>query len=600
MVNGVNTLTQNMINDENTIYVIQYDFVLCENITIPTNCILDFDGGSISGAYTITGNNTGIEAGLIKIFNTDITFSGTWATKYINIKNFGAVGDGVIDDTNAFVSALNFVDIANNLENGSISPGQQMKGSRVFIPNGRYKISNTLHIKSQTIFEGETTNGVIINSSANIGIQIDGTLYNGSYIGDNIILRNFYLLMDNNSKIGIKNNANTPISNSLFENFYIQGAEVGIIFKALWNNRFSNINILLANVGIILSNDTNMGNNNNIFENVKCVSCNKCGVYLKSANGLTSNNLNIEGIGNNWRGDYDSVKITVIDNITYNPTYPCAVYIEGLAYANHFNNSWFEALHEEENTVCAFYIANADQYEGTQRMSVNIENGYFNNDVDIPIRLSTNGRFFISKLQYWSNLNNGSIVVDFVDGMYLDLSLVDYSFVENIKGNPEKAVKWANIHDILGPYNNFIKNYTFQNLQGYVLDKNYYSNPSNPVYSVSYEKQIDTGGKKIQECINSVPIIGYDYNQNRLINFKSGGDVNYSTTNNGVLTIPGSWVYGAKYDIHLTALDSVGAAAIAGGYYISRGDYDNLQITFAAPPSTDCLFNYTVINNFSY
>lgn len=49
---------------ENTIYVVQYDFELDENITVPAGCILDFQGGSISAgdnnADTITFNDTKI------------------------------------------------------------------------------------------------------------------------------------------------------------------------------------------------------------------------------------------------------------------------------------------------------------------------------------------------------------------------------------------------------------------------------------------------------------------------------------------------------------------------------------------------------------
>ena len=47
--NLVNCLTQDMINEANTIYIIRYDYTLKENITIPANCVLEFDGGSISG-----------------------------------------------------------------------------------------------------------------------------------------------------------------------------------------------------------------------------------------------------------------------------------------------------------------------------------------------------------------------------------------------------------------------------------------------------------------------------------------------------------------------------------------------------------------------
>ena len=62
----------------NTIFVIKYDFTLTGDVTIPANCVLDFDGGSISGAYTITGTNTGINAVLTKIFNTDVILAGIW------------------------------------------------------------------------------------------------------------------------------------------------------------------------------------------------------------------------------------------------------------------------------------------------------------------------------------------------------------------------------------------------------------------------------------------------------------------------------------------------------------------------------------------
>ena len=68
MMNGVNTLSQSMINTPNTIYIIQYDFVLVTNITIPANCVLRFEGGSISGSYTLEGTETFIESGIMQVF----------------------------------------------------------------------------------------------------------------------------------------------------------------------------------------------------------------------------------------------------------------------------------------------------------------------------------------------------------------------------------------------------------------------------------------------------------------------------------------------------------------------------------------------------
>lgn len=113
-IDGVrkNILTQNMINKPNTIYEIRYDFILNENITIPVNCILKFNGGSISGEYILTGNNTGIQAGLIKIFNTDTTLVGSWNVAEAYPEWFGAIGDGESDDT---ISIKNALVVSNNI-----------------------------------------------------------------------------------------------------------------------------------------------------------------------------------------------------------------------------------------------------------------------------------------------------------------------------------------------------------------------------------------------------------------------------------------------------------------------------------------------------
>ncbi len=46
IVDGKNILTQDMINQPNTKYIIQYDYDLNNQIIkIPTNCTLDFQGG---------------------------------------------------------------------------------------------------------------------------------------------------------------------------------------------------------------------------------------------------------------------------------------------------------------------------------------------------------------------------------------------------------------------------------------------------------------------------------------------------------------------------------------------------------------------------
>ena len=89
LVNGVNTLTQEMISATNTKYIIKYDYVLGENVTVPTGCILEFDGGSITNS---TGNS--------------YTLTGT-ATKVVNLYNYTIFSNltptGITTFTGAFI-----------------------------------------------------------------------------------------------------------------------------------------------------------------------------------------------------------------------------------------------------------------------------------------------------------------------------------------------------------------------------------------------------------------------------------------------------------------------------------------------------------------
>lgn len=63
IIGNKNILTQDMINTGNTIYIIQYDYDLNgSSINIPDNCVLKFEGGTLSNG-TITFNKTHITDG---------------------------------------------------------------------------------------------------------------------------------------------------------------------------------------------------------------------------------------------------------------------------------------------------------------------------------------------------------------------------------------------------------------------------------------------------------------------------------------------------------------------------------------------------------
>lgn len=91
------------LTQPNTIYVIQYDFTLGEDITVPANCVLEFDGGSIDGnSYNLIGNILNQEifiswfkgnhralsklnlSGHTVIFDVDTVFNDTFLIKNVS------------------------------------------------------------------------------------------------------------------------------------------------------------------------------------------------------------------------------------------------------------------------------------------------------------------------------------------------------------------------------------------------------------------------------------------------------------------------------------------------------------------------------------
>lgn len=64
-----NILTQDMINESNTIYEIRYDFDLAgDTITIPENCVLKFEGGKLSNGNIVLSSNSSIVDGVLELF----------------------------------------------------------------------------------------------------------------------------------------------------------------------------------------------------------------------------------------------------------------------------------------------------------------------------------------------------------------------------------------------------------------------------------------------------------------------------------------------------------------------------------------------------
>ena len=98
---------------------------------------------------------------------------------FVNVKNYGAVGDGVTDDTNAFKAAL-----------------ADMDGGTLFIPNGDYVISDTLTIDKPINIYGASAYmdfafgyyGAVIHFKGNVQTLFD-IKFSGTNI-ENLVLKN--------------------------------------------------------------------------------------------------------------------------------------------------------------------------------------------------------------------------------------------------------------------------------------------------------------------------------------------------------------------------------------------------------------------------
>lgn len=135
---GKNVLLQEMISEANTIYHIQYDYDLNEQeIIIPENCVLQFEGGSFRNGKLVINSHFDIVANH-KIFS-NISFGGTLVRGYtFNLDWFvNTYTDGVYDS----------VDIDSSVEmNQAFNSGIK----NIIIPNNKY-----YYLKNKLIINGE-------------------------------------------------------------------------------------------------------------------------------------------------------------------------------------------------------------------------------------------------------------------------------------------------------------------------------------------------------------------------------------------------------------------------------------------------------------
>ena len=101
-----NILTSAMISQPNTIYEIRYDFDLNgETVQMNEGCTLRFEGGSLNNGILKCDNTIINNANFVVLNNC--SFRGTISSEYVRPEWFGAIGNGIADDSNAIISSIN-------------------------------------------------------------------------------------------------------------------------------------------------------------------------------------------------------------------------------------------------------------------------------------------------------------------------------------------------------------------------------------------------------------------------------------------------------------------------------------------------------------
>ena len=188
---STNFLTQAMLSKENTIYIIQYDYNLNgQTITIPSGCVLLFEGGSISNG-NIEGINTIIDNSSNNIIFSSILIQGTWLCSFIDSNWFKDYNEDTLRNIMSLSNPEVFT-IVSIRKGSTYVKGFQNSTEDKFWAT----IYDSIQIPSNTIID--FNGGTLKVTPNNRGNYIALCVYNS----DNIEIKNVTIIGDSTEHLG--------------------------------------------------------------------------------------------------------------------------------------------------------------------------------------------------------------------------------------------------------------------------------------------------------------------------------------------------------------------------------------------------------------
>lgn len=325
-LNGYKVKDEYAIHTYDTVANMKADTKLKEGYHVKTKGYYSANDGG-HGDYIIVNDDTLVaDNGLIHNLTNGLK-AKLIVNSIINVKNYGAKGDDISDDTNAIQSCID-----NN------------PNRTIFFPKGIYLISNSIYTSADNDKAVciKLDDYAVIKASSNYDsekamICLGGKDYNNYFLYNNFSNYGFEGgTIDCNSianGISIQNAVQTYIKNTKINHCPLIGIDV---VNGANNN---SADALVSNCIIIGTNNTqaiglNVSASDNLFENIRIFHC-KYGVYITGgANHF--NNIHCLATTNDINENYENMVAFYIKgnynyfNFAYSDNYATGFYLDGL------------------------------------------------------------------------------------------------------------------------------------------------------------------------------------------------------------------------------------------------------------------------------
>ncbi len=306
----------------------------------------------------------------------------------VDVRDFGAEGDGAADDTSSIQAAIDSIAIYTA---SAVAPKRSLGGGTVFLPKGTYKITGTLKVYQNIIFLGagkDATRIEFSGSSDNVIELTYKTVTDVTYKKINIHVRDLTIDCGGSTNVGISSDNTAGLIVSSIRDVTIREGQVGIRIEGGWRSSYTDLDIMNCIVGFAgLVTDASQGFNSNTFVNVNCSRFTRHGAFITgNANTFTTCQFQVDQFtgADSAPSNIASHAFPVGLEIFGKDTSGLAL-ISGNNRKNVVDNCWFEAIEDSSNGA-GIYLDNVEKSGANPLLQgTSIRQCFFNGDVDMGI-----------------------------------------------------------------------------------------------------------------------------------------------------------------------------------------------------------------------